>query len=254
MYTIAATDLDDTLIRSEDWKVSTRALTALHKWADTRGPVIIATGRPPRWTRKIHESLHDFPWICYNGAVAYENGEQIYENLISVRVMREVVKLFAANAPDARVGLEIDDILYINQPIERPHSYYVPDLLTVADRPAAKILLSTPDYHALSDQLLQFSEEAKSLVSDRVSLVQMMATSTSKGHALTMLMKKWGRSMDEIVSFGDDVNDIEMLQESGLGIAVENAVPEVLAVADRVTASNNDDGVALILEELLTEG
>lgn len=251
MHNIVATDLDDTLIRHEDWKVSHRGRTALHKWADTRGPVIIATGRPPRWTRKIHESLHSLPWICYNGAVAYENGELIYENLISVEVMREVVKLFAADAPDARVGLEIDDKLYINQPIDRPDSFHVPDLLSVADRPAAKLLLSTPDYHALSDQLEQFADEAKSLVSDRVSLVQMMATSVSKGDTLKMLMQKWGRSMDEIVSFGDDVNDVEMLRDSGLGVAVENAVPEVLAVADRVTASNNDDGVAIVLEELM---
>lgn len=252
MYNIVATDLDDTIIRHEDWKISARARSALHKWADERGPVIIATGRPPRWTRKIHESLHKLPWICYNGALAYENGELIYENLISVEVAREVVKLFAAHAPNARVGLEIDDKLYINQPIDRPDSFHVPDLLSVADKPAAKILLSTPDYHALSDQLEQFADEAKSLVSDRVSLVQMMSTSVSKGDTLKMLMQKWGRSMDEIVAFGDDVNDVEMLRDSGLGVAVENAVPEVLAVADRVTATNNEDGVAMVLEELMS--
>jgi len=54
-----------------------------------------------------------------------------------------------------------------------------------------------------------------------------------------------------VIAFGDDVNDVRMLKEAGLGVAVANAAPEVLAAADRVTASNDEDGVALVLEELL---
>ena len=71
-----ATDLDDTLIRN-DWKVSDRTVELLYRWRDERGPVVIATGRPPRMTRKIREELHEFPWICYNGAIAYEEGQEI---------------------------------------------------------------------------------------------------------------------------------------------------------------------------------
>ena len=55
--------------------------------------------------------------------------------------------------------------------------------------------------------------------------------------------------MDDVISFGDDVNDVEMVAEAGLGVAMANAVPEVIEVADRITASNTEDGVAVVLEE-----
>ena len=55
-----------------------------------------------------------------------------------------------------------------------------------------------------------------------------------------------------VISFGDDVNDVEMVAEAGLGVAMANAVPEVMAVADRITASNTEDGVAVVLEEFVS--
>jgi hydroxymethylpyrimidine pyrophosphatase-like HAD family hydrolase len=54
-----------------------------------------------------------------------------------------------------------------------------------------------------------------------------------------------------VVAFGDDVNDVEMVAEAGLGVAMDNAVDAVKAVADRITLSNDEDGVAVVLEELI---
>jgi hydroxymethylpyrimidine pyrophosphatase-like HAD family hydrolase len=59
--------------------------------------------------------------------------------------------------------------------------------------------------------------------------------------------------MCQVVAFGDDVNDVEMVRRAGLGVAVENAIPAVKAVARQVTRSNDEDGVALVLEELLRQ-
>ena len=64
-----------------------------------------------------------------------------------------------------------------------------------------------------------------------------------------MLAEKLGISLQDIVSFGDDLNDREMLQISGMGVAVSNAVKEVKEIADDVTLSNDEDGVADWIEK-----
>ncbi len=56
-------------------------------------------------------------------------------------------------------------------------------------------------------------------------------------------MARWGLSMQHVVAFGDDINDVDMVQHSGIGVAVENAIAEVKAVADRYPVSNDEDGV-----------
>lgn len=84
--------------------------------------------------------------------------------------------------------------------------------------------------------------------------MQLCAGSADKAHALAYLVGRDARSLDDVVAIGDDINDVEMVRCSGLGIAVDNALPEVKAVATWITADANDDGVALAIERLLATG
>ena len=81
-----------------------------------------------------------------------------------------------------------------------------------------------------------------------------MDESASKGASLAWLCGHLGIDPAEAVAFGDNFNDIEMLETAGTGIAVANAEPEVLAHADRQTAGNDEDGVARAIMELLGAG
>ena len=65
------------------------------------------------------------------------------------------------------------------------------------------------------------------------------------------LCERLGIERDDVVAFGDALNDVELLAWAGHGVAVANAVPEAVAVADEVTATNDEDGVAQVLERLL---
>ena len=80
--------------------------------------------------------------------------------------------------------------------------------------------------------------------------IEINATDATKGHALAFLTKHLGLKTEETLAFGDGTNDITMIRQAGTGVAMGNAAPEVLAAADRVTASNDEDGLAKILEEL----
>ncbi|MCL2079415.1 MAG: HAD hydrolase family protein [Oscillospiraceae bacterium] len=83
----------------------------------------------------------------------------------------------------------------------------------------------------------------------RDGLGMIMHKDATKAKALTQLARLWGISQSEIVAFGDDSNDIDMLAYVGVGVAMGNAINEVKAVADFVCNTNNNDGVAKWIEE-----
>lgn len=82
-------------------------------------------------------------------------------------------------------------------------------------------------------------------------LIEFLHPEVSKGQALQALAADLGIAPEEVVAFGDQHNDIGMLRFAGLGVAMENAHEEVKAEADYVTASNADEGVALVIEDLI---
>ncbi len=83
------------------------------------------------------------------------------------------------------------------------------------------------------------------------SLIQIAPRGCSKLAAVEMVLDREAIDMTGLVAFGDDNNDKELLNAAGLGVAMANATPEVLSVADHVTDSNDDDGVAAVLKGLL---
>ena len=265
MYSVLAVDLDETLL-ADYRSVSPRTVAALDAWQASGRRIVIATGRPPRSTRMIPSFLHDFVWICYNGAWIELQGNVLYQTAIPVEDAREIVARIQSTAPDCRLGVEMAGELYTNREGAWTGPHVVSDVLAHTDRPAFKILTSLEELDAgqagsvngqvtgekPSEMLLrELPATARVLVSPKYDLVQLIPYGASKAAALRWLLERWGVGMDEVISFGDDVNDVEMVAEAGLGVAMANAVPEVRAAADRVTVSNEEDGVAVVLEEFL---
>ncbi len=250
MISVLAVDLDETLLRS-DGSVSPRSLETLAAWEAAGQRLVIATGRPPRSARQIPETLLHLPCVCYNGAAIYQNGQPVYTRTIPAADAWQIVDSFLAAMPDSRVGIEIDDILYVNRPTDRPGTQFTPDLLGMAARPAAKIIIALNEYLQAIPAANGLPTSARVLLSEKYKVAQIMPSQSSKASALAHLMEAWGIPMGQVAAFGDDVNDVEMVAEAGLGVAMDNAVAEVKAVADRITASNDEDGVALVVEELL---
>ena len=85
MYSVLAVDLDDTLL-ADDKTVSPRTVAALEAWQASGRRIVIATGRPPRSTRIIPSFLHEFPWICYNGAWIELQNNVLFQTVIRLRM------------------------------------------------------------------------------------------------------------------------------------------------------------------------
>lgn len=249
---VAAIDMDDTLLRS-DGSISPRTVATLLHWREAGRELVIATGRPRRTVHApLPTELHDLAIVCYNGAEIYIDGHKVYENLIPAETVQELVERILFAAPETTVGLEVKGELYLNRPLERRTAYQVADLLEIAAQPAAKVLIFGEQTAALAPVLAAVPATARTLLSARYHhFVQILAAGANKATALNVLMDEWSVPLAQVVAFGDDTNDVEMLAECGLGVAVDNAAEEVKLHANHITVSNDEDGVALVLEQLL---
>jgi Cof subfamily protein (haloacid dehalogenase superfamily) len=252
-YQIAAIDLDDTLLRS-DGSISDETVAQLLAWQAMGRQIVIATGRPPRSIgHALPEVLHSVPWVCYNGAEIRLRDECIYTNHIPEIDAQTLVEQILAEIPNALIGLEIDGQLYLNRHAQRSTPYEVAALDTLR-RPAAKVLIFSETREPLARLAFTMPPTAQPLYSARYPhFIQILATDCNKATALLHLVADQHVDLRQVVAFGDDTNDVEMVAMCGLGVAMGNAVDEVKAVADRITTTNDEEGVARILAQLLTQ-
>ena len=107
------------------------------------------------------------------------------------------------------------------------------------------------------EELAQFAQAYSERVNDAVlvsseaNYLEILPAGVSKGNALKYLAEYLRIPLREIIAVGDNLNDVEMLSEAGLGVAMGNAHPELKKVADHVTDSNDNDGVAKLIEHYL---
>lgn len=255
MISTLALDLDDTLIRS-DQTVSPRTLALLQQWQAAGNRIVIATGRSPRKARDIPAALHHLPWVCYNGGIVLENGltnsATLAARTLPTTITHDLLNHFQNELKLSWVGLAGNDKLYINRDKHKnPDVTYTANMLDVAGEPAMKIYLPLDEYrrHYPTDEHLPAG--CRVLPSTKYNFAQIMPEDVSKAAGLRVLAERWQTTLDHFIAFGDDTNDIEMVQEAGIGVAMHNAIPELKAVADRITLTNDEDGVALVVEELM---
>jgi Cof subfamily protein (haloacid dehalogenase superfamily) len=256
---VVATDLDGTVVRS-DGSISARTRRALEAVADAGAMVVIVTGRPPRWLRGIAEAAgHHGLAICANGAIVWDlQAENVVASYpIDVSTVRDIVSSLRAEIPELGFAVESVSERFGHEPGYRPRwstdeQTIVAELEALLSEPVAKLLARHEGLTA--DQLLArarsvVTDELASLThSSRDGLLEISAAGVTKASTLTALCAEHGFGPEDVVAFGDMPNDLPMLAWAGHSVAVGNAHPEVLGAVDEVTGSNDDDGVALVLE------
>ncbi|HVT20504.1 MAG TPA: HAD family hydrolase [Mycobacteriales bacterium] len=258
---VVATDLDGTVVRS-DGTISPRTRDALAVARAAGALIVVATGRPPRWLVGIAEATgHDGIAICANGALVYDLAAEqvVHSRPLDLDVVRRLIKELRASVPGVAFAVERVDGQFAHEAAYHPRwepeeQTYVGDLEHVFDVPVAKLLGRVEG--AGSDDLLAM---ARAVVSDDLAtlthssidgLLEVNASGVTKATTLDAWLGARGLTSADVIAFGDMPNDVEMISWAGHGVAVANAHPEVLAVADEVTGTNDADGVAEVLERL----
>ncbi len=267
---LIALDLDGTLLdSSKNLSEGNRAALAE---AAARGIHIVPT--TGRFFGAMPQSIRDLPFVRYAITI---NGAQVYDRESDTALVREEIPV--AMALDILRLLDTYDVIYdcyqdnwgwMTAALQEKAADYAPDAhylrmirelrkpvpelkstLSERDRDVQKIMLFARDLSVRAE----IAEKVKSgfpriaVSSSTPNNLELNISTAHKGVALARMAETLGFGVGECMACGDGLNDLTMIQSAGLGVAMANACPEVLAAADFVSASNDDDGVAVAVRK-----
>ncbi|MFE0578409.1 MULTISPECIES: HAD family hydrolase [unclassified Streptomyces] len=260
-YALIATDLDGTLLRAGDG-VSARSRGALAAARAAGARHIIVTGRP------VPQVRHVFDGLDYTGLAVCAQGAQVYDAargrlLHAVSMDRELAEV-ALGKIEAEIGevyaavnqegLDAEMLMGPGYRMWHPHlpTVRVARRSDLWSAPINKVLLQHPE---LDDD--ELTRVARSVVGDLVNVtmagehtVELQPPGIDKAHGLARAADVLGICATRTIAFGDMPNDVPMFAWAAWGVAMANSHPELVAVADELTLSNEADGIAVVLERL----
>ncbi|KQT90775.1 hypothetical protein ASG49_13600 [Marmoricola sp. Leaf446] len=257
---LVATDLDGTLLRS-DGTLSPRTVAALADARTAGLDVVFVTGRPLRWATQVfdHVGGHGLA-IAANGALLWDVDAdrarlvRALERDAALRVGRSV----RAAVPGTMLAVETVDGFGLEPDYLPGHPLTEGarrgPFEELVDAPVLKLLVRregavADDYAA--DVVAAAEGLATVTWSSSGSLLELSAPGVTKASTLELLCADLGVERREVVAFGDMPNDLAMLRWAGTSYAMANAHEAALEAADRVALSNDEDGVAAVIEQLL---
>ena len=261
-YRAIALDLDGTLTNHEK-VITPKTHEALLKAAAKGAVIILASGRPTYGIEPVAECLElnqrGGYILSYNGGniVNAKTGEKLFSQFLPDEVIPELYA-YAKEHGHALLGYAGNEII-----TEMPDDQYVKeesrinkmnirkvDNLFESLEPHPTKLLMTGD----PTLMLKAEEELVEKLGERMDIfrsapffLELVPKGIDKAKSLTRLLTKINLTPADLIAFGDGYNDLSMLKLAGMGVAMENAAPEVRAEADYVTLSNEEDGVAAAL-------
>lgn len=266
-FRLAAVDLDGTLLNSAK-VLSPRTAAAIAACEAAGIRVVPATGRQLHGLLAITDPAGLLGLaVCANGAVGAELGTRriLFEEMLAAEVQLMLAEAMRAVLPDVRCASVRDGgmtfvpefgyarLCKFAEHMRDPATMTEYPLDEVVAEPAAKFVVRHPTLSG--EEVLAVLDTLEltgfNVTTSGAPFIEVMAPGVTKAAGLARLCADLGIAADEVIAFGDSRNDIEMLDWAGHGVAMADAMPEVLAVADQVTLGNNEDGVAVVLERLV---
>jgi Cof subfamily protein (haloacid dehalogenase superfamily) len=274
-YRMVAIDLDGTLLR-HDGTMGERTRQALRAAVKQGITVVICTGRRFRTTLPVLAELQlAVPVIVHGGQLIKDAGthETLHHNYLSQELSLGAVKFLKAHGVTPIVYVDLFtqgiDIYLDNERDGHPfhlkylaqnrlHCHFVGDVTSVFCPRTIHVgaLADRASLERLDARLeREFGASIRHLVMNNTNndgaFLEIMTPGNSKWRALAVLIEKAGLTPEQVICIGDEINDLEMIRHAGLGIAMGNAIPAVKAVAAYVTRTNEEDGVAHVVEQFL---
>jgi len=261
-YRLAAVDLDDTFI-DNNHNFSQRTLDAVKKSRDKGLLIVLASGRMFRGLKKYYEWLGlDSPAITCGGSIITDSGGNIiYESAVSHELAKKVLEFAEEHGVHGQVYLGDDFAFKKRGDYARMYEGFngfsgleIPDLMENWDLTTPKVLLiDSAERIGVLERIAKERFPELDVATSKPYYLEFNNPLASKGKALEFLTGYLGFKREEVIAVGDSGIDLSMIEYAGLGVAVENAVPAVKEKADFITCSNEEDGVAYVLEKFVLE-
>lgn len=277
MITVIAMDMDGTLLNSQK-RISPRTRQALLQAQEAGMILILASGRPTsglkEFARELEMDTHHGLLVSYNGSkvVDCQSGRELFNQAMTVEEGRAVLE-HMKKFDQVRPMIDRGEYMYVNdvynqmihvdgkefnviQYESRGGHFKLcekEDLAAFADFPLNKILTTAdPEYlQAHYQEMMEPFKDGLSCMFTGKFYFEFTAKGIDKAKALEAALTPLGYDREEMIAFGDGHNDASMLAWAGRSVAMANAVEELKAAADEVTASNDEDGIALVIERIL---
>ncbi|WP_066870642.1 Cof-type HAD-IIB family hydrolase [Clostridium mediterraneense] len=266
MYKLIAIDMDGTLLNKEG-KISKKNRQAINKATENGVKVVITTGRSFSGIERFLDELGlnkqgEYALVC-NGGAAYN----CYTREVITSVGLKGKDLHIINEINKGLNLKIQaytlDLCFANEEnkftkFEREHIGSKIEIIDFCkdikeDDDIMKVLL-LEEPEILDEKIKMLPEEIKeryALVKSLPMTLEIMNKECNKGFGLEKLIKELGVKREEVVSIGDEQNDFEMIKFAGLGVAMGNASEKIKEIADYITKTNEEDGVAHVIEKFV---
>lgn len=256
---LIALDLDGTLLR-EDKSISDLTLDMLARCRAAGHRVALSTGRPPvlQGVRYTGSPVPFWDGAVYcNGAQIVAQGRPLGENYLQPAQWSALYHNLCAHHVPFRIGGNpLDGGVVCNFPIHRfaPHyKDYAPITSESLQQPVTKAFLYPSEYWTMEKIRACVPPGCQMLALDGGQIVNILKAGVSKAQGIADLAAHFGLGMEDVIAFGDDRNDLELLQRAGTGVAMGNSRPEILEQIPLHTLSNEEDGVAVYLRRLLLD-
>lgn len=269
-YKLIAIDMDGTLLNSKG-SISDRTRQAIHDASKKGVYIVLATGRILK--SAINHSLElrlNRPIISSNGALIVDEKKNIiYEKPMKLEAVEEIVKI--CQNEDVYYHFYDEDSFYSYVYIEDIMNFYntrdskdtemeikfnifnsIDEVTKGKDINVYKFLFLDEDRNKLDRLRLKLGHiEDISFCSSWGNNLEVMDKDVSKGNSLKYLCNLLNIPSEQVIAIGDNENDISMINYAGLGVAMENGVDKVKSVADLIAPTNDEDGVAKIIERYI---
>lgn len=258
-------DLDGTLL-TDDKQISTRTKQVLKKAMEQGHEVMIATGRPYRSSGLYYHELGLVtPIVNFNGAFVHHprnNNWGIYHEPMNIKTAAEIVE--ACHDFDFHnIIAEVQDDLYFHYHDERLINLFNLGEPSITTGDLRQMLMDDP-----TCMLIHATEKTAPLIRDHLSevhaevihhrrwtapwhVIELVKLGLNKAIGIQRAAADLNIPKERIIAFGDEDNDLEMIEYAGTGVAMGNAINELKNIANEVTLTNEEDGVAIFLEDKL---
>ena len=268
-YRVIALDLDGTLT-NHDKVVTPKTQDCLLKAQAHGAIVVLASGRPTYGIKPVADCLrlaeHGGYILSYNGGkiINWKEKKEIFSQHLPADVI-PVIYQYAKEKNHALLGYageeivtEMPDDKYVHEEsrINKMNIRQVDHLPDHLEAQPTKLLMTgdPADMKLAEEELSHLLGERMDVFRSAPFFLELVPKGIDKAQSLLRLLQELQLTPADMIAFGDGYNDLSMLRLAGMGVAMENAAPEVKAEADYVTLSNEEDGVAAAWEHFAQTG